>query len=59
MKLEIKPLPYKNYIWCSDVDEEIRAERFKLLYDIDNVRIEQVSSNKKIIQNNTKQKRQR
>lgn len=45
--VEVKPLPYKNYVWCSDVDEEVWAKRFKLFYDIDeHVQIEQVSSTK-------------
>lgn len=46
--IEVKPLPYRNYIWCSDVDEDIWAERFKLFYDIDeNVQLQQKSSGKK------------
>lgn len=46
--IEVTPLPYRNYIWCSDVDEDIWAERFKLFYDIDeNVQLQQKSSGKK------------
>ena len=42
--VEISPLPHKNYVWCSDVDEEVWAQRFKLFYNIDeNVQIKQVS----------------
>ncbi|MDE6110419.1 MAG: MscL family protein [Eubacterium sp.] len=45
--IEVAPLPYKDYVWCSDVDAEIWAKRFKLFYGIDeNVQIKQISSSK-------------
>ena len=51
--VQVEELPYKKYVWTSDIDErmdseKIWAERFKLFYNIDeNVKIEQISSMKK------------
>lgn len=33
--IEVKELPYKDYVWCSDVEEEPWSTRFKLYYGID------------------------
>ncbi|MCH5321843.1 MAG: hypothetical protein J1E36_08755, partial [Eubacterium sp.] len=32
--IQVEELPYKKYVWCSDVDKKILAKRFKLFYDI-------------------------
>ena len=46
--IQVEELPYKNYVWCSDVDKKIWKRRFKLFYDIDkNVKIEQIPSQQK------------
>lgn len=46
--IQVETLPYENYVWYSDVDEDIWAKRFKLFYDIDEaVQIEQISSRQK------------
>lgn len=43
--IQVEELPYKDYVWCSDLDDEFWAERFKLFYGIDNaVEIEQIAS---------------
>ncbi|MBD5082926.1 MAG: hypothetical protein HDT34_01960, partial [Clostridiales bacterium] len=45
--VEVESLPYKDYVWCSDVDQEVWEKRFKLFYGIDeNVKLKQISSNK-------------
>ena len=47
--IQVEELPYKKYVWCSDVDKKIWAKRFKLFYDIDeNVKIEQIASKQKL-----------
>lgn len=33
--VEVQELPYKNYVWCSDMYEEVWETRFKLYYGID------------------------
>lgn len=46
--VQVEELPYKKYVWCSDVDKKIWAKRFKLFYDIDkSVKIEQIASKQK------------
>lgn len=46
--VQVEELPYKKYVWCSDVKKEIWQKRFKLFYGIDEaVEIEQVSSSQK------------
>ncbi len=46
--IQVEELPYKNYVWCSDVDKKIWKRRFKLFYDIDkSVKIEQIPSQQK------------
>lgn len=46
--VQVEELPYKKYVWCSDVKKEIWQKRFKLFYGIDeSVEIEQVSSSQK------------
>jgi hypothetical protein len=43
--IQVEELPYKEYVWLSDVDSDLWAERFKLFYGIDdNVKIEQIES---------------
>ena len=45
--IEVASLPYKDYVWCSDVDKDVWEQRFKLFYGIDeNVKLKQISSNK-------------
>lgn len=46
--VQVEELPYKKYVWCSDVKIEIWQKRFKLFYGIDEaVKIEQVPSTQK------------
>ncbi len=46
--VQIEELPYKKYLWCSDVKDEIWAQRFKLFYDIDeSTEIEQIAYKQK------------
>ncbi len=46
--VQVEELPYKKYVWCSDVKKEIWQKRFKLFYGIDEaVEIEQISSSQK------------
>ena len=33
--IKVEELPYKDYVWCSDVGEEPWSTRFKLYYGID------------------------
>ena len=41
--VEVQELPYKYYVWCSDVYEETWETRFKLFYDIDqNVKLKMI-----------------
>lgn len=47
--IQIEELPYKKYVWCSDVSVEIWEDRFKLFYNIDeNVKLEQISSRQRL-----------
>ncbi len=34
--IQVQELPYKDYVWCSDVEKEPWSARFKLFYGIDN-----------------------
>lgn len=46
--IQVEQLPYDDYVWYSDVDEEVWAKRFKLFYDIDEaVQLEQIASRQK------------
>lgn len=46
--VQVEELPYKKYVWCSDLKDEVWQTRFKLFYDIDSdVQIEQISSRQK------------
>lgn len=41
--IEVQELPYKNYVWCSDLTESVWSTRFKLFYGIDeNIEIKQI-----------------
>lgn len=43
--IQVEELPYKEYVWCCDLDDEWWESRFKLFYNIDSaVSIEQISS---------------
>ena len=33
--IQVQELPYKDYVWCSDVEKEPWSARFKLFYGID------------------------
>lgn len=47
-KIQIEELPYKEYVWCSDLDEKVWKRRFKLFYDIDkHIKIEYISASDK------------
>lgn len=44
-KIQIEELPYKEYVWCSELDEKVWKRRFKLFYDIDeHIKIEYITS---------------
>lgn len=43
--IQIEELPYKDYVWCADLEKKVWQERFKLFYDIEEtVKIEQIKS---------------
>lgn len=47
-KIQIEELPYKEYVWCSDLDEKVWKRRFQLFYDIDkHIKIEYISASDK------------
>ena len=46
--IQVEELPYKDYVWCSELEEDVWKTRFKLFYDIDkSVGIEQIPSKQK------------
>lgn len=47
-KIQIEELPYKEYVWYSELDEKVWKRRFKLFYDIDkHIKIEYISASDK------------
>ena len=46
--IQVEELPYKDYVWCSDLQNDVWKTRFKLFYNINqDMKIEQIASGQK------------